>query len=303
MPTLIPASALSRETGRQEDRETGKQGVNPLATWLRAYLSPLFIGLILTFSMIAMAVLAGVIAPGDPLRSVGAPLQPPSAQYPFGTDDLGRDMLALVVHGSRASLIVGLATALIAALIGSVVGGVAGYYGRRTDDILMRSTELFQVVPRFFLAILVAALFGPSLRTIILLLGLTFWPGPARLLRSQVLLLRERDFVVATRAVGAPNHLILWRHIMPHALPPLIISVALLVGGAILTEASLSFLGLGERNIVSWGYLLNNAQPFLRVAWWMSAFPGLALMLTILGVNLFSDGLNDSWNPHFRQRQ
>ncbi|MCW5854219.1 MAG: ABC transporter permease, partial [Anaerolineae bacterium] len=255
----------------------------------------------LTLSMVALAVFAGVIAPGDPLRSIGAPLQAPSSQHLFGTDDLGRDMLAQVVHGSRASLLVGLTTAFVAAVIGSVVGATAGYFGRRVDDVLMRITELFQVVPRFFLAILVAALFGANLRTIILLLGLTFWPGPARLLRSQVLALRERDFVLAARAVGAPTRVILWRHILPNALPPVIVSAALQVGGAILTEASLSFLGLGERSIVSWGYLLNNAQAFLRVAWWMSAFPGLALMLTVLGVNLLSDGLNDGWNPYLKR--
>ena len=258
------------------------------------------LGLGLTAGIAVVALCADLIAPGDPFRAVAAPLQPPSARHWFGTDDLGRDLLAQVVHGSRASLLVGLQTAVLSATIGATVGGLAGYFGRGVDDALMRLTEFFQVLPRFFVAVVVAALFGARLPVLILLLGCTFWPGPARLVRAQVLALRSRDFVVAARATGASHGRVLLRHLLPNAAPPLVVSAALQVGGAIITEASLSFLGLGDRANPSWGYLLNVAQPFLRTAWWMSAFPGLALSLTVLGVNLLADSANDAWNPRVR---
>jgi peptide/nickel transport system permease protein len=161
----------------------------------------------------------------------------------------------------------------------------------------MRLTELFQIVPRFFLALIVVALLGSSIWLIVLLLGLTYWPGTARLLRAQMLSLRARDYVLAARAVGVPETSILLRHVLPGSLPPIITLAALHVGGAILIEAGLSFLGLGDRNVVSWGALLNDAQQFVRVAWWMSVFPGLAITLTVLGLNLLADGLNEAWDP------
>ncbi len=161
----------------------------------------------------------------------------------------------------------------------------------------MRLTELVQILPRFFLAIIIATFFGGSLLNIVLLLGLTFWPSTARLLRAQILSLREQEFVVAARALGATAPASLFRHVLPNALPPVLINASLQVGGAILVEAGLSFLGLGDRCYVSWGYMLNNAQPFIQLAWWMSVFPGLALLLTVVGINLVADGINEAWNP------
>jgi len=254
-------------------------------------------GIVALLLLLCMALFASVIAPGDPFATSRQVFLPPSASRPFGTDDLGRDLFRSVIHGARASLLVGVATTIIATIIGVLVGACAGYFGRFVDDVLMRLTELFQVVPRFFLVLITVALFGSGIRLIILLLGLTYWPGAARLLRGQVLSLRSREHVVAARAIGVREPVILVRHVLPMALPPIITLSALTVGGAILVEAGLSFLGLGDRNVVSWGALLNDAQQFVRRAWWLSAFPGLAITLTVLGMNLLADGLNEAWNP------
>jgi peptide/nickel transport system permease protein len=250
--------------------------------------------------VVAVLVIAGLgpaVDRGNPLAAAGPPLQPPDAAFPFGTDDLGRDVLLGVVNGARVSLLAGAIAALTSAIIGTVVGATAGFFGRPLDDVLMRVTEIVQVAPRFFLAVLVAALFGPSLWYLSLLLGLTFWPQTARLLRSQVLSLREREYVLAARAVGVTPSGILIRHVLPNAASVVIITAALQVGAAILVEASLSFVGLGDRSLISWGYMLNDAQPFLRTAWWMSLFPGVALALTVLATNLLADGVQSMLDP------
>jgi peptide/nickel transport system permease protein len=238
-----------------------------------------------------LALLADRLAPFEPSRTVGLALQPPSARHWFGTDDLGRDVLSNVLHGGRVSLLVGLLAALTSGLLGTLIGSLAGFAGGLVDDLLMRLTELFQVVPRFFLVLIVSALFGPSVLFVTLLLGLTFWPITARLLRAQVLSLRQRDFVVAARTLGASEARVLARHVLPNALSVVVVATALQVGSAILVEAGLSFLGLGDRSVVSWGNLLNAAQPFMRVAWWTSLFPGAAITLTVLAANLVGDGL------------
>jgi len=254
-------------------------------------------GLTLTAAAVGLAVFGGALAPFDPFATRFAALQPPSTAHWLGTDDLGRDTLSGVLAGARASLLVGVATAAVAGMLGTAVGAIAGFYGGAVDDALMRLTELVQIVPRFFLAIVVAAIFGPSLAFLTLLLALTFWPTTARLVRSQILTLRQREWVVAARAIGLDEMRILLRHVVPHALGLIIVTAALQIGAAILVEASLSFLGLGDRSVISWGYMLNNAQPFLRVAWWLSVFPGLALVLTVLGTNLLGDALHAIWDP------
>lgn len=259
------------------------------------------VGLALTLTTLGLAVFGGSVAPFDPFATRFPALQPPSAAHWLGTDDLGRDTFSGVLAGARASLLVGIATAAVASVLGTAVGAIAGYYGGLVDDALMRLTELVQIVPRFFLAILVAALFGPSLVFLTLLLALTFWPTTARLVRSQILTLRQREWVLAARAVGLGEIRILVRHVVPHALGLIIVTGALQIGAAILVEASLSFLGLGDRSVISWGYMLNGAQPFLRVAWWLSVFPGLALVLTVVGTNLLADALYAVWDPARRQ--
>jgi peptide/nickel transport system permease protein len=260
------------------------------------------LGATLVTAIGALALLGPLVVPGNPLAAAGTALQPPGGAHLLGTDDLGRDVLLGVVYGARVSLLAGGIAALTSALLGTAVGAAAGFYGPPLDDVLMRLTEAVLIAPRFFLAVLVAALFGPSLWYLALLLGLTFWPQTARLLRAQVLSLRQREYVVAARAVGLTPARILVRHVLPNAASVVVITAALQVGAAILVEASLSFLGLGDRSQISWGYMLNNAQPFLRTAWWMSVFPGLALALTVLGTNLFADGLQVALDPRLVRR-
>lgn len=255
------------------------------------------IGGVLTLVAIVLAIAGRALAPQDPFAVSALPFQPPGGAHWLGTDDLGRDTLSGVLTGARVSLLVGFVTAATAALLGATVGGIAGFYGGLVDDVLMRLTELVQVAPRFFLAVLVAALFGPSIVLLTILLAVTFWPLTARLVRSQVLSLRQREYVIAARATGLTESRILLRHVLPNVLGIILVTAALQVGSAILVEASLSFLGLGDRSVISWGYMLNDAQPFLRVAWWMSVFPGLALVLTVLGVNLFADVVYARWDP------
>jgi peptide/nickel transport system permease protein len=277
------------------------QPVKERGFWQRFFSQPAALtGTIILVALVIIALGATLIAPGDPFATSEEVLLPPSAAHPFGTDDLGRDMFRAVIHGSRLSLLIGFLTAVIASVLGITIGGVAGFIGGGVDDVLMRLTELFMVVPRFFLAVLVVALLGSHFGLIILLLGLTFWPGTARLLRGQVLTIKTREYIMAARAIGVPQRKILIQHILPSALPPVITEAAFLIGGAILVEAGLSFLGLGDRNMVSWGTLLNNAQQFVRTAWWMSAFPGAAITLTVLALNLVADGLNQAFNPRLK---
>lgn len=248
-----------------------------------------WLGLALLMPGIIAALAAPQLAPYNPIANVGLPFQPPSAQFWLGTDDLGRDVLSAVIYGARTSLIVGISVTALTLILGTAVGLISGFTGGWVDEVLMRLTELFQILPRFFLAIAVIALFGSSLLNVVLVLALTSWSGLARIARAQVLSLRERDYILAARALGVKPGSIVWRHILPNAIQPLLAATSIVVGSAILTEASLSFLGLGDPNTISWGYLLNNAQPFIRRAWWLPVFPGLAISLTVLGLSLVLD--------------
>ena len=254
-------------------------------------------GLVVTGLWCTIALAADWLSPGDPFESVAPALAGPSATHPFGTDDLGRDLLAAVVHGTRATLIVVGAVVVISTIIGIAVGAVAGYRGGLLDDALMRVAEIVQSIPRFFLAILVVALVGVGLENLILVLALTSWPWLSRIVRAEVLSLREREFVEAARAVGATDRRILARHVLPALLPSVTVVVTLMAARVILLEASLSFLGLGDPNVISWGYLVNNAQRFVRIAWWMSVFPGLAIVVVVLGLHLLSDALVEAFDP------
>jgi peptide/nickel transport system permease protein len=215
----------------------------------------------------------------------------------MGTDDLGRDVLSGVLHGARTSLIVVVCVLAIAAPIGIAVGAVSGYRGGRVDHALMRVTEVFQTIPQFFLAVIVVALFGAGIQKVVVLLGLTLWPMLARVVRAETLSVRRREFVEAARSVGLSETRIVLRHVLPNVLPSAVVVVTLLGGTVILLEAALGFIGLGDPSVMSWGYLANNAQRFLRVAWWMTVFPGAAIVLAVLGLNLFGDALSDLRNP------
>ena len=247
-------------------------------------------GLGLLALLVGIAACAHWIAPQDPFTITGQTLRAPDATHVFGTDDLGRDVFAGVVHGTSVSLTVGLTAAALSALIGILVGGFAGI-GTRADLALMRVTEFAQAVPRFFLIITLVSLFGGRLWFIVIALGLTAWPSTARVFRAQVLSLIHRDFVAASYAAGEREVRVLIRHVLPLALPVLASQIAFQAGGAILAEAGLSFLGLGDATVMSWGAQLGSAQRFVREAWWMSVFPGLAITLTVLACNLLADSI------------
>lgn len=252
------------------------------------------IGLALTVLVTAVGLLADVLAPADPLVPVGPSLAAPSAAHLMGTDALGRDLLSRVVFGARTSLVVVAATGVLVLVIGVAVGAVSGHRGGWVDDVLMRLTEFVQVLPRFFLAIVAIALFGPGLPLFVLVMALTSWATLARVVRAEVLTLERREFVDAARALGASGGRIVLRHLLPNALPAAVVYLGLVLAQVLLLEASLGFLGLGDPNLVSWGYLAGQAQGFLRVAWWLSFFPGLAIAVAVLGLNLLGDGLTQA---------
>ncbi|MDP8961185.1 MAG: ABC transporter permease [Actinomycetota bacterium] len=255
------------------------------------------VGLVLVGFATSVGLLADLLSGAEPFAAVAEPLSPPAAQHLLGTDDLGRDLAALVLHGLRTSLLVGAAVGVMAGVIGIAVGAASGSRGGLVDDALMRATELFQVIPRFFLAVVVVALFGPGLVNLIVLLGLTSWPWTARVVRAEVLSLKQRDFVAAARSLGAGELRVLLRHLVPNALPAAVVMVTLVASSAILIEAGLGFVGLTDPDVVSLGYLANNAQRFLRVAWWMVLFPGIAIVLLVVGLNLLGDTVNELLNP------
>lgn len=293
-----PASPTDDATGRAQLIVHRSKGRGVAARYLRQPTA--VVGLALAALIVLIALTAPLITPAPPKTAVGDPLQPPAAAYWFGTDDLGRSVFSNVVYGARAALIVGLVTAGTSLLIGTVVGLLSGYFGGYTDDALMRLTETFQLMPRFFLALLLIVVFGGSIWFVALILGLTFWPGTARVLRAQVLSLRGREFVVAAHALGAHDRRIMFRHVLPNTIAPVIVTSATQVSGAILTEAGLSFLGLGDPTLVSWGQMLNDAQRFIRSAWWLFVFPGAALALAVLATTLIADGLNHALRPWSR---
>ncbi len=241
--------------------------------------------------MLALAVAGPWLAPIHPSAVTGAALDPPSARHLFGTDDLGRDVFAGVAHGASVSLLVGLVAAAGSAVIGLGVGGVAGLRGGALDHLLMRATEFVQALPRFFLVVVIVSLFGSQLWLIVAIIGLTAWPDTARVFRAQVMSQAERDYVTASRAAGGGHARLLARHIFPVAAPVIAAQVSYQAGGAILAEAGLSFLGLGDPAVISWGSQLGAARDMVRAAWWMTIFPGLAVTLTVLGLNLCADGL------------
>lgn len=248
-------------------------------------------GVVVLGALVVLALVAPWVAPADPFAMSGAALAPPAAAHPFGTDDLGRDVFAGVVQGARTSLFVGLTAAACAIAIGLAVGGVAGMRGGAADAVLMRATEFVQVLPRFFLVIVVVSLFGGRLWLIVLVIGLTAWPATARVFRALVMSIITRDFVLAARAAGSRDRDILVRHVLPLAAPVVAAQVSYQAGGAILAEAGLSFLGLGDPAVLSWGTQLGAAHHMVRAAWWMTLFPGLAITLTVLGCNLIADSM------------
>jgi peptide/nickel transport system permease protein len=242
--------------------------------------------------LILIALLAPLIFPRDPMAIVGQPLLRPFQEgaLPLGTDRLGRNVLAQLVHGARTSLLVGLAAALSALCVGAVVGTIAGFSGRLVDEVLMRVTEAFQTVPAFLLALAFVSVIGPSLSSVVIAIALGAWPAPARVVRAEVLSIREKDYVAAARVVGKRPFEIAFREILPNALPPVLALASVIVASAILIEAALSFLGLGDPNRVTWGGMIAEGRTVLRSAPYLSIIPGLALMAAVLAVYLLGEG-------------
>jgi peptide/nickel transport system permease protein len=259
------------------------------------------VGVVLFLITVGMALVASMVAPDGPFAITGGRLRPPSPEHWLGTDHLGRDVLAGVLYGARTSLLVGMLSILMSLVIGTVVGAIAGYYGGIADDVLMRITEIFQVMPRFFLALFVVAIFGANLWGIIFVIGILNWSEIARLLRAEFLTLKERPFVTAARAYGAGRLQIIVAEILPNAASPVIVAGSLQIASAVLLEAALSFLGVGDPDVMSWGTMLNSAQQYLRYAWWTATFPGAAICMMTLGIALISDGLNDAFNPRLKE--
>jgi peptide/nickel transport system permease protein len=258
-------------------------------------------GLAAVVLILLMATLAPILTGYDPQTGSADALRPPlSAGHILGTDNLGRDVWAELVYGARVSLAVGVFAAASSVVIGTVVGAVSGYAGGWLDALLMRIAEFFQTLPRFVLALIVVALFGSGLWKLIAVIGLLAWPQTARLVRAGFLSLREAPFVDAARVGGMRPAGIVFTEILPNVIAPIVVTGTLDVAGAILLEAGLGFFGLGDPNLVSWGSMLNQAQQYLRQAWWMSLFPGVGISVAVLGFNLVGDGLNDLLNPRLR---
>jgi len=257
-------------------------------------------GLILT-GVVVLALAAPVLYPETPFSLAGQPLSPPFGQFPLGTDTLGRDVAAGIVYGARTSLLIGVLATAMAVLVGTVLGSVAGYYGGSADDLLMRVTEFFQTIPSFIFAIVLVAILSPSVRSTVIAIAVVSWPAVARLVRGQFLSMREREFVRACVGLGMSDGRIMLRHILPNCLSPVIVLGSLMVATAILIESGLSFLGLADPNVMSWGFQVGAGRGVLRTAWWLCAIPGIAILLTVLGINLVGEGLNDALNPRLRQ--
>ena len=256
-----------------------------------------FIGAAISAAVVLVALLSTVIVTTDPLVISGQPLLAPSSAHPMGTDALGRDLFSGVAHGAGMSLLIAFSVGILAVVFGLAIGLTAGYRGGIIDDALMRLTEFFQVLPRFFLLAVSIAMFGPGLAHMILILGLTSWPVLARVLRSEVVAMRSLDFVMASEALGASRFHIFMRVLIPHLMPDVLVLLGLLLGQVLLMEASLGFLGLGDPSVMTWGLLAGQAQAFLRVAWWLSVFPGAAIMLTVMGFNLLADAVSATSQP------
>ncbi len=260
------------------------------------------IGSVLLLAVLAVAVTGPWLMPDDPFEIAAAPMSPPGADALLGTDYLGRDVLRMLIHGGRATLTIGAVAALLSVVIGVAIGALAGFYGGRVNAWLMRVTEFFQVLPALLFAMVVVSLFQPTIVTVTIAIGIVSWTGTARLARAEFLKVRNLEFVRAERAIGARDARLIWKVILPNAFPPLVVSATLAVGSAILFEAGLSFLGLGDPNQMSWGLMIGSSRQYVLSSWWAVAFPGAAIFVTVLAVSLIGDGLNDALNPKLRER-
>ena len=260
------------------------------------------VGAAIVLFMFLLALVAPLVARDPGAIDIANRLQPPGGTFFLGTDDLGRDVFSRILYGARISLLVGFVAVGIATLIGIFLGAVSGFYGRWVDSTIMRFVDIMLCFPAFFLILAVIAFLEPSIWNIMIIIGLTSWMGVARLVRAEFLSLRERDFVQAAKALGASDGRVIFRHILPNALSPVLVSATLGVAGAILTESALSFLGIGvQPPTPSWGNMLIAGKQTLGTAWWLSVFPGMAILITVLGYNLLGEGIRDALDPRLKE--
>jgi peptide/nickel transport system permease protein len=255
------------------------------------------IGICLLACVVALAIAAPWLYPDGPFEMVGPPFSRPFGEYLLGTDMLGRDIAAGIAYGAQISLIVGAIATLVIVLLGTVVGGIAGYYGGRIDSGVMRVTEFFQTIPTFIGAIVIVAILGPTIANVIGAISIVSWAPLARLVRAEVVSIKSREFISACLALGMSDIRIMLVQILPNVFSTIVVAGSLMVATAILFESGLSFLGLGDPNVMTWGFMIGAGRSVIRTAWWMVTIPGLAVLLTVLAINLLGDSLNDALNP------
>ena len=257
------------------------------------------VGLLILALVIVAAIAAGWVYPGDPRDMAGPPSLWPGAdpRFPLGTDMMGRDMASATTHAARISLMVGLSATMLSVVLGVVIGAVAGYFGGRIDDALMRFTEIFLTMPRLLFTIALVVVLGPSTGSIAFALGITSWPQIARLVRAEAMRIRQLDFVHAAVTIGMGHSRIILKHVLPNSLSPVMVAASVLIAQVILAEASLSFLGLGDPSVMSWGGMVGAGRSVLRTSWYMTALPGVAIFATVMSFMLLGNGLNDVLNP------
>jgi peptide/nickel transport system permease protein len=266
--------------------------------WQRFLGNPrVMVGLGWVVLVVLISLLADVLAPRDPFAIVGTPFLNPGESFLLGTDSLGRDVFSGLLHGARTTMLIAVISTLAAVAFGTLVGAIAGYYGGLIDDILMRTTEFFQTIPSFLFAIVLIAILSPSAINLVIAIAIVSWPPITRVVRAEVLSVKSREFVQAAVVAGQRDSAILLTQVLPNTLSPLIVTGSLLIATAILFESALSFLGLGAPNQMSWGFMIGAGRSFLRDAWWLVAIPGVAILLTVLSINLVGEGLNDALNP------
>jgi peptide/nickel transport system permease protein len=260
-------------------------------------------GLSVLLVIVAVSLIGPLVYTTDPFEMVWAPFSQPGEEgFVLGTDYLGRDLLAQIIHGGKATLAVGCAAALLSIFIGITIGALSGFYRGWVEEILMRITEFFQVLPTLLFSMVIVALFGASLPVITFAIGIVSWTAVARITRAEFLRIRELEYVTAARSVGARNFYLILQVILPNALPPIVVQATLMIGSAILFEAGLSFLGLSDPNVMSWGAIMGNNRQYILQESFMIMYPGLAIFITVLAISLVGDGLNDALNPKLRQR-
>jgi peptide/nickel transport system permease protein len=283
---------------------TTAAGRHPLWEMWRVYRKnkSALLGLVLFCFVLGLTIVAPWFYQQDPFELAGVPnAAPGESEFLMGTDYIGRDLLAEIIHGGKATLAVGAVAAMTTTLLGTLFGAMAGYYGGRLDTCLMRFTELFQVMPAILFAMVIVSLFSPTLLNIALAIGLASWPGVARLMRGEFLRIKKMEFVLAARSIGTSELYLIWGVILPNAIPTLLVAATLNIGTAILFEAGLSYLGLGDPSVMSWGLIISNNREYIFDCWWAIAIPGFAIFITVLAISLLGDGLTDALNPKLRE--